>query len=113
MAAVVVVINVRMTSHDGSSTSASFFIDRGKLASVSHDGTCKMWDTSTEEILKTIDLHESVFSVAWACDWVRDTQRGQAFAMGQPCCGLATATAVTCRIPSTCAIGRQERLGEG
>ena len=75
-------IRFRMISHEGSATSACFSIDGSKLASVSHDGTCKVWDTSIGELLKTIDLQKSAFSVSWGRDWVRDTQRGQAFAMG-------------------------------
>jgi len=69
-------------SYSGKAMSASFSIDGSKLASVSHDGTCTVWDTSTGELLHTIDPGAAAFSVSWGRDWVRDTQRGQAFAMG-------------------------------
>jgi WD40 repeat protein len=72
-----------MVGHTSPLSSASFSIDDGsKLATGSHDGTCKVWDSSTGELLRTIILGTSVGSVAWGRDWVRDTQRGEAFAMG-------------------------------
>ena len=58
--------------------------DGSKFASGSNNGTCKVWDSSTGALLRTIDvLPNSRLSVSWGCDWVRDTQRGEAFAMGQ------------------------------
>ena len=41
-----------------------------------------MWDSSTGALLRTIELGEGVVSVVWGRDWVRDMQRGEAFAMG-------------------------------
>ena len=73
-------IRFRIITHAGPPTSTSFSIDGSKLASASH--ACMVWDTSTGEILKTIALRMTACSVSWARDWVRDTQRGQAFAMG-------------------------------
>jgi len=59
---------------------AAFSVDGSKLASVSYDGTCMVWDSSTGALLRTINVGNSVSSVASGRDWVRDTQR--AFAMG-------------------------------
>ena len=41
-----------------------------------------MWDSSTGALLRTIELGGSIGSVSWGRDWVQDTQRGVAFAMG-------------------------------
>ena len=59
-----------------------FFEDGGKLASCSHDGTCKVWDSSTAALLRTINIGTTVHSVAWGRDWVGVTQSAMAFAMG-------------------------------
>jgi len=61
--------------------------DGGKLATVNFHGTCKVWDTSTGALLRTIQVGTPMpmvrtVSVSWGRDWVRDTQRGVAFAMG-------------------------------
>ena len=42
----------------------------------------QVWDSSTGALLRTIQVGTWVFSVAWARDWVQDTQRRVAFAMG-------------------------------
>jgi WD40 repeat protein len=68
-------------------SSATFSDDDGStLATVGHDDTCKAWDSSTGDLLRTIQLVDSPMrgaaSVSWGCDWVRDTQAGVAFAMG-------------------------------
>ena len=74
---------VSMVGHTGPIYSASFSVEDGsKLASGSADGTCKVWDSSTGALLRTIDVGRLVFSVEWGRDWVRDTQRAEAFAMG-------------------------------
>ena len=53
--------------------------DGGKLASVSFDGTCKVWDSSTGALLRTIELGTDVAeAVSWGRDWVRDTHTGVA-----------------------------------
>ena len=41
-----------------------------------------MWDSSTGELLRSINTGRSVESVVWGHYWVRDTQRAMAFAMG-------------------------------
>ena len=69
--------------HERSVSCGCFSGDGGKLASGSSDGTCKVWDSSTGALLRTINVGRPVESVAWGRDWVRDTQRGGAFAMGQ------------------------------
>jgi len=61
---------------------AAFSVDGSKLASARLGGTCKVWDSSTGALLRTINVGNGVSSVAIGRDWVRDTQRGVAFAMG-------------------------------
>jgi WD40 repeat protein len=58
-------------------------VDGSKIASGSHDGTCKVWDSSTGVLLHSFEARGKLtpFSVAWGRDWVRDTQ-AIAFAMG-------------------------------
>ena len=69
--------------HKGEPTSASWSVDGRKLASGGYDGTCKVWNSSTGALLKTITLGLKISSMVWGCDWVLDTQRTMAFAMGQ------------------------------
>jgi len=76
-------LRLRLVGHEGYVLRASFSVDDGsKLASVSSDGTCKVWDSSTGALLRSIAVGASLRSVSWGRDWVRDTQRGVAFAMG-------------------------------
>ena len=42
-----------------------------------------MWDASTGALLRTIEVGSCIYTVCWGRDWVRDTQMGMAFAMGQ------------------------------
>ena len=44
--------------------------------------TCKVWDSSTGALLRTIHLESQCWFVSWGRDWVQDTQRAMAFAMG-------------------------------
>ena len=62
----------------------AFSEDGSKLASCSSNGACKVWDSSTGALLRIQlgDREAGVRSTAWGRDWVRDTQRGVAFAMG-------------------------------
>ena len=56
--------------------------DGRKLASGSLDGTCKVWDSTTGALLKTIEFgnkHEKLISLAWGRSWV---QGAMAFGMG-------------------------------
>ena len=46
-----------------------------------YEPSCKVWDSSTGELLRTITIGGPVYSVAWGRNWVRGTQ--MAFAMGQ------------------------------
>jgi WD40 repeat protein len=70
-----------LVGHLGLIGAACFSVDSGsKLASASDDGTCKVWDSSTGALLRTINVGIYVIAVSWGRDWVRDTQR--AFAMG-------------------------------
>ena len=43
---------------------------------------CRVWDASTGALLRTIKLDAVVYSVSWGRDWVLDTQKATAFAMG-------------------------------
>jgi len=56
--------------------------DGRKLASGGQDGTCKVWDSSTGGLLRTLNVEALIHSVVWGRDWVRDTQGAMAFAMG-------------------------------
>jgi WD40 repeat protein len=64
------------------SIAAACFFDESKLASVSNDGCCKVWDSSTGALLRIIDVGYPLIAVSWGRDWVRDTQTSVAFAMG-------------------------------
>ena len=72
-----------LVGHQSRPHSAAAFSgeDGSKLASVSCDNTCKVWDSSTGVCLRTIEMFSPV-SVLWGRDWVRDTQGAMAFAMG-------------------------------
>ena len=71
-----------MVDHANFIFSAAFSVSGSKLVSGSYDGTCKVWDSSTGALLRTIIVGRFVFSVASGRDWVRDTQSAMAFAMG-------------------------------
>ena len=73
----------RMVGHTREVQSACFSQDGSRLASGSSDGTCKVWDSSTGALLRTIPVGRPVLSVVWGRDWERDTLIGEAFAMGQ------------------------------
>jgi len=74
----------RMVGHTSAVFTASWCpYDGSKLASGGHDGTCKVWESSTGALLRTIELgDEPLTSVVWGRNWVLDTQRAMAFAMG-------------------------------
>ena len=57
-------------------------MDGSKLATGSSDGTCKVWDSSTGALLRTIQAGSRIHTISAGRDWVRETQRGVAFAMG-------------------------------
>ena len=52
------------------------------LATGGYNGFCKVWDSSTGARLSRIPVEGEIFSVSWGRDWVLDTQRVTAFAMG-------------------------------
>jgi WD40 repeat protein len=83
----------RMIGHEDRVTSVSFSDNGAMLATGSRDGTCKIWDAYTGELLRTIDVSELMlnhphnewhahFNMTWGRDWVRDTQTASAVAMG-------------------------------
>ena len=45
-------------------------------------GREEVWDSTTGALLHTINVGNEVYSVSWRRNWVRDTQRAMAFAMG-------------------------------
>jgi len=69
-------------SHDVTTCCAAFSVDGSELATGGDDGTCKVWDSSTGALLRTTHVGTWASSVVWARDWVQDTQRRVAFAMG-------------------------------
>jgi len=72
---------LRLVGHEGPVSSAPAFTNDGsKLASVDYEG-CRVWDSSTGALLRTIVAHPAS-CVSWGRDWVRDTQGAMAFAMG-------------------------------
>jgi hypothetical protein len=73
----------RMVGHASTVHTASWCpYDGSKLATGSKDGTCKVWDSSTGALLRTIELgNEQIQSMAWGRNWVWE-QRAMAFAMG-------------------------------
>jgi len=78
---------VRLTiNYGGGLHSLSWSVDGSKLAAGFMDGDCSLWDTSTGALLRNIKVEPVEagirVSVMWGRDWVRDTQRGVAFAMG-------------------------------
>jgi len=74
-------VRLTLAGHQGLISAALFSVDDGsKLTSGSVDGTCKVWDSSTGALLRTINVGGHIITVSWGRDWVRDTQR--AFAMG-------------------------------
>jgi len=76
-------LRMNMGGHSCYVYSAAWSIDGSKLASGCTEGTCKVWDSSTGALLRTIHLgNAEVLSVACGRDWVRDTPRAMAFAMG-------------------------------
>ena len=61
---------------------ASFSLDGSKLALISIDGFCRVWDPSTGALLWNVNVEAaSASSVAWGRDWVRD-EKCVSFAMG-------------------------------
>jgi WD40 repeat protein len=73
----------RLFGHTGAVHTASWCpYDGRKLASGGQDGTCKVWDSSTGGLLRTLNVEALIHSVVWGRDWVRDTQGAMAFAMG-------------------------------
>jgi len=76
-------VRLRLNGHQHTVCSVSFSVDDGsQLASVSWDGACKVWDSSTGALLSTIEVHANISSVSWGRDWVRNTKGAMAFAMG-------------------------------
>jgi WD40 repeat protein len=73
---------LRLEDHTRSVSVAAFSVDGSKLASGSRDGTCKVWDSSTGALLRTIDGFGGEMSMAWGRDFVRDIETRVTFSMG-------------------------------
>jgi WD40 repeat protein len=80
----------RLVLDDGSEfEQVAFSLDSRKVATlactpISVVHMCMVWDSSTGALLRTIQIQGPyrVNSIVWGPDWVRDTQRAVAFAMG-------------------------------
>jgi len=76
-------LRLRLVGHQTRVRCVSWSPDGRKLASGSgSDDTCKVWDSSTGALLRTIQLEGPCSCLSWGRDWVQDTQRAMAFAMG-------------------------------
>jgi len=75
-------IGNQSSGHQSDANDISWSPDGSKLASWSYDGTCKVWDSSTGALLRTIQPEGPCWSLSWGRDWVQDTQSAMAFAMG-------------------------------
>ena len=71
-----------LVGNESSVNDISWSPDGSKLASGSDDNTCKVWDSSTGALLRTIQLEGPCWFLWWGRDWVQATQRAMAFAMG-------------------------------
>jgi len=60
------IIKFKVCGHKQRLCCASWSLEGSKLASGSRDGTCKVWDSSTGALLRTIRAQYSVLSVVWA-----------------------------------------------
>jgi len=75
-------VRLTLVGHQSYVRRISWSPDGSKLASGSEDDTCKVWDSSTGALLRTIQLEGECCSLSWGRDWVQETQRAMAFAMG-------------------------------
>ena len=74
-------VRLRLAGHTREVTTACWSGDGSKLASGSY-GACKVWDSSTGALLRTVIIPGSICSVSWGHDWVLEKQRVVAFSMG-------------------------------
>jgi WD40 repeat protein len=66
-------IRLRIVGHRDFVWTASWSADGSKLATVSVDDTCKVWDSTTGALLRTIENGHATgrfSSMAWGRDWV-------------------------------------------
>ena len=78
-------VRLTLAGHQRPVFAACFSMEGRKLASLSNDGACKMWDSSTGAVLRTMQVVKwPIFSasLSWGRDWVQDRQKDVAFAMG-------------------------------
>ena len=73
---------LRIVCHAKCVHCATFSVDGRKLATGGVDGTCKVWNSSTGALVRTINVGNPVRSVAWERDWFQDAKL-LALAMGQ------------------------------
>ena len=84
-----VVVTLAGVVRKGLAGCGSFSVDGSKLVLGCTNGTCRVVDSSTGRVLLNIKLgstlppyRSQVSSVAWGRDWVMDTERPMACAMG-------------------------------
>jgi WD40 repeat protein len=75
-------VRLRLVEHAFKVHTAWWSVDGSKLASASQDGACKVWDSSTGALLRTLDIGGCICSVSWGRDWVLEKQRAVALLMG-------------------------------
>ena len=69
-------MRLRIVGHSDVVWTASWSADGSKLATVSVDDTCKVWDSTTGALLRTIENGHATgrfSSMAWGRDWVNPT----------------------------------------
>jgi WD40 repeat protein len=74
-------LRMRLVGHQREVNDCSWSPDGSTLASASNDSTCRVWDSSTGALLRTIQLPHQCRCLSWGRDWMQDM--AMAFAMGQ------------------------------
>ena len=66
-------VRLRLVGHQSSVFCSSFSVEDGRsmLATGCYDGFCKVWDSSTGELLRSIEVGAKIFSVCWGRNRVR------------------------------------------
>jgi WD40 repeat protein len=64
-----------LRGHESIVLSVTWSFDGSKLVSGDSSGVCKVWESSTGALIRTIEIGESLDFIACGRDWVRDKQR--------------------------------------